>query len=111
MSVRLLPLPLLTLRRASQGVDEAAVLERPIIYVHFAEGIGENKYLPLDTWEALNKLLQDALAQYNDMVASMNLVLFEDAMDHICRYVRLLGTRRLPAWQQSDANTANPLAS
>ena len=70
----------------SQGVDEAAVLEKPIIYVHFAEGIGENKYLPVSTWDALHKLLLEALAQYNDMVASLNLVLFEDAMDHICRW-------------------------
>ncbi|KAJ1529252.1 hypothetical protein ONE63_006052 [Megalurothrips usitatus] len=74
----------------AEGVDEAAVLEKPIIYVHFAEGIGETKYLPIASWEALNKLLLDALLQYNDMVASMNLVLFEDAMDHICRISRIL---------------------
>lgn len=36
-------------------------------------------------WAALNKLVSEALAQYNDLVAGMNLVMFEDAMSHVCR--------------------------
>ena len=31
-----------------------------------------------------------ALSQYNDLVAAMNLVLFEDAMYHVCRITRIL---------------------
>lgn len=31
-----------------------------------------------------------ALSQYNDLVAAMNLVLFEDAMHHVCRISRIL---------------------
>jgi len=31
-----------------------------------------------------------ALSQYNDLVAAMNLVLFEDAMYHVCRISRIL---------------------
>jgi dynein heavy chain len=30
-----------------------------------------------------------ALSQYNDLVAAMNLVLFEDAMYHVCRITRI----------------------
>lgn len=41
--------------------------------------------MPIATWEQLNKLLQEAMLSYNDLVAAMNLVLFEDAMMHICR--------------------------
>jgi dynein heavy chain len=37
------------------------------------------------SWESLAALLQDALMSYNDLVAAVNLVLFEDAMMHVCR--------------------------
>lgn len=69
-----------------QDVDEAVVSEKPNLYCHFALGIGEPKYMPISDWNVINKLLQEALASYNDLVAAMNLVLFEDAMMHICRY-------------------------
>jgi dynein heavy chain, axonemal len=69
-----------------EEIDEAVVFEKPNIYCHFAGGIGEPKYMPIMNWEQLNKLLQEALVSYNDLVAAMNLVLFEDAMMHICRY-------------------------
>jgi len=32
--------------------------------------------------------LEEALNLYNDLVAAMNLVLFEDAMMHICRFAK-----------------------
>lgn len=32
--------------------------------------------------------MEEALNLYNDLVAAMNLVLFEDAMMHICRFVK-----------------------
>lgn len=43
--------------------------------------------MPILEWNVITKLLQEALASYNDLVAAMNLVLFEDAMMHICRYL------------------------
>lgn len=61
------------------------MFDRPNIYCHFAGGIGEPKYMPISSWEQLNKLLTEAMASYNDLIAAMNLVLFEDAMMHICR--------------------------
>ncbi|PSN39336.1 Dynein beta chain [Blattella germanica] len=73
-----------------EDVDESDVFEKPIIFCHFAEGIGENKYLPIKTWEHLSKLLEEGLSQYNDLVAAMNLVMFEDAMYHVCRISRIL---------------------
>lgn len=42
--------------------------------------------MSVGNWEKLNKLLTEAMASYNDLIAAMNLVLFEDAMMHICRY-------------------------
>ena len=55
----------------------------PLIYCHFATGIGEPKYMPVPTWESLKRILEEALESYNDINAIMNLVLFEDAMQHV----------------------------
>ncbi|KAJ4427781.1 hypothetical protein ANN_25434 [Periplaneta americana] len=66
-------------------LDESALAEKPNLYCHFAQGIGEPKYMKVKSWESLAALLQDALASYNDLVAAINLVLFEDAMMHVCR--------------------------
>lgn len=66
-------------------MDESIVFEKPNIYCHFAEGIGEPKYMPILNWSKLNSLLTEAMSSYNDLVAAMNLVLFEDAMMHVCR--------------------------
>nr|XP_026486610.1 dynein beta chain, ciliary [Vanessa tameamea] len=77
-----------------EDIDEGAVFERPNIFCHFAGGIGEPKYMPVASWEQLNKLLIEALSSYNDLIAAMNLVLFEDAMMHICRISRILESPR-----------------
>ncbi|XP_049878702.1 dynein beta chain, ciliary [Pectinophora gossypiella] len=77
-----------------EDIDEGTVFERPNIYCHFAGGIGEPKYMPIASWEQLNKLLTEAMASYNDLIAAMNLVLFEDAMMHICRISRILESPR-----------------
>ena len=55
----------------------------PLIYCHFASGIGEPKYLPVSNWPQLSKILEEALDSYNEINAVMNLVLFEDAMQHV----------------------------
>ena len=62
--------------------------------MHRCRGIGEPKYMPMGKWDALNKLLTDALASYNELNAAMDLVLFEDAMSHICRINRILESPR-----------------
>lgn len=49
----------------------------------FFTGIGDPKYLPVPSWESLNKILEEALDSYNEINAIMNLVLFGDAMNHM----------------------------
>lgn len=46
--------------------------------------------MPVRSWPALQKLLNDAMNSYNELVGAMNLVLFEDAMAHVCRINRTL---------------------
>ena len=74
------------------NIDE--ILATPLIFCHFARGIGEPKYMPIKTWESLTKLLTDALKGYNELNTVMDLVLFEDAMSHICRINRILESPR-----------------
>ncbi|KAJ8966353.1 hypothetical protein NQ317_001278, partial [Molorchus minor] len=77
-----------------EDIDESIVFEKPNIYCHFAGGIGEPKYMPIKNWTILSKLLNEAMSSYNDLVAAINLVLFEDAMTHICRINRILESPR-----------------
>ncbi|XP_056405417.1 dynein axonemal heavy chain 9 [Hyla sarda] len=64
------------------------------MFCHFANGVGEPKYMPVQSWQSLNKILVDALDNHNEVNAAMNLVLFEDAMSHICRINRILESPR-----------------
>ena len=66
-----------------KDIDEETIKVDPLIYCHFATGIGDPKYMPVPSWESLKKLLEEALESYNEINAIMNLVLFEDAMQHV----------------------------
>ncbi len=67
-----------------KDLEEEELNRQPLIYCHFAKGIGDPKYLPVSSWESLSKTLDEALDSYNEVNAVMNLVLFEDAMQHMC---------------------------
>ncbi|KAL1403957.1 hypothetical protein pipiens_005505 [Culex pipiens pipiens] len=81
-------------KKSFEEFDEAKVFNSPIIYCHFAEGLVDPKYMPVASWESLNKTLEEAQSNYNDMIGAMNLVLFEDAMSHVCRISRILEAPR-----------------
>jgi dynein heavy chain len=66
-------------------MDDASLMATPNIYCHFAGGLGEARYQPITDWDILSRLLREALTNYNELVAAMELVLFEDAMMHVCR--------------------------
>ncbi|KAF9414328.1 hypothetical protein HW555_007725, partial [Spodoptera exigua] len=82
------------IKKNCEDFDEKVLTEKPLIYCHFAEGIGDPKYFPIKDWNHIKKLLDESLSAYNDLVATMNLVLFEDAMYHICRINRILEAPR-----------------
>ncbi|NWX62644.1 DYH17 protein, partial [Promerops cafer] len=77
-----------------QELNEELVFAKPNIYCHFAQGMDESKYMPVASWAALSDLLGEALDSYNEVNAAMNLVLFEDAVSHICRISRILESPR-----------------
>ncbi|XP_060520898.1 dynein beta chain, ciliary-like [Cylas formicarius] len=83
-----------TVKKGFEELDENVVFEKPLIFCHFSEGIGDPKYFPITDFDHLSRLLHDALSGYNDLIAAMNLVLFEDAMYHICRISRILEAPR-----------------
>ncbi|XP_072570592.1 dynein axonemal heavy chain 11 isoform X2 [Paramormyrops kingsleyae] len=77
-------------KRYFEGIDESIFIHQPLIYCHFAHGLGEPRYSRVSDWERLQKTLVDAMEHYNELHAAMDLVLFEEAMQHVCRINRIL---------------------
>ncbi|XP_018585062.2 dynein heavy chain 11, axonemal [Scleropages formosus] len=77
-------------KRYFEGIDESIFIHQPLIYCHFAHGLGEPRYFRVSDWERLHKTLTEALEHYNELHATMDLVLFEEAIQHICRISRIL---------------------
>eukprot|EP00965_Chrysotila_dentata_P014697 486605-Pleurochrysis_carterae.AAC.1 len=71
-------------------MSPTTLMAEPLIFCHFANGIGEKCYDRVATFPELSTLLNGALDEYNEQNAVMNLVLFEDAMRHICRISRII---------------------
>ncbi|XP_055341295.1 LOW QUALITY PROTEIN: dynein beta chain, ciliary-like [Paramacrobiotus metropolitanus] len=66
-------------------------------HCHFANGLGDPKYAAVKSYPAVQKVLTDALPHYNEELPAMNLVLFQDAIEHICRINRILELPRANA--------------
>ncbi|XP_070583565.1 dynein axonemal heavy chain 11 isoform X3 [Erythrolamprus reginae] len=79
-----------TAHKYFEDVEDQVLLQKPLIYSHFANGVADHNYMPVTDWEMLRKILLEALENYNEINASMNLVLFEDAIQHVCRINRIL---------------------
>eukprot|EP01041_Mallomonas_annulata_P001785 gene1785-3464_t len=62
----------------------------PLIFCHFADNIQDKYYDMVTSTSKLSRILEDALKEYNESNATMDLVLFEDAMKHIARIVRVI---------------------
>jgi dynein heavy chain len=62
----------------------------PLIFANFVGGLDEKLYDQFPSTEALSKMLNFALSEYNDVNAVMPLVLFEDAMKHACKISRII---------------------
>lgn len=62
----------------------------PLVFCHFAENIQDRVYDQVTSLDSMNKILEEALREYNETNAAMDLVLFEDAMKHVARIVRIV---------------------
>lgn len=63
----------------------------PLSFCHFLDGVGEEPvYAQVQALEDLSKILDNALEEYNESNAVMDLVLFEDALNHVCRITRII---------------------
>ncbi|XP_069067570.1 dynein axonemal heavy chain 11 [Pleurodeles waltl] len=83
-----------TAHKHFEGIEDLVIHHQPLIYCHFAGGVGDPIYMPVKGWGVLKKLLVETLDRYNELNAAMNLVLFEDAMQHLCRISRILQASR-----------------
>jgi len=68
------------------------VFEEPLIYTSYVSACEghEASYLPIKSMEHLKEILEAKLEEYNEAIASMNLVLFNQAMEHISRIARII---------------------
>lgn len=62
----------------------------PLIFCHFADNIQDKVYDMIQNMPKLSTVLESALAEYNETNATMDLVLFDDAMKHVARIVRVV---------------------
>jgi len=71
--------------------DSSAFVEPNIFTSFIVQHYGQDKaYVPAEDMPSLKKVLEDKLNEYNEVKAVMNLVLFNDAMEHITRICRIL---------------------
>ena len=66
---------------------------QPLIFSHFAKSLSEKKYDQVQNIEKLRQTLQGALDEYNETNITMDLVLFDDAVKHVCRISRIISNR------------------
>ncbi|KAK2526348.1 hypothetical protein Q9966_010932 [Columba livia] len=73
-----------TMHRYFENVEDQVLLQSPLIYCHFAKDGADPCYKPVKVWEPLRNMFEEFLESYSEMHASMNLVIFEDAMQYVC---------------------------
>ncbi|XP_070822029.1 dynein axonemal heavy chain 11 [Chaetodon trifascialis] len=83
-----------TVHECFEGLKDKKVTKQPLLYCHFAQMGDEASYTPVTDWSMLRSILTDALESYNELNAAMNLVLFQDAVQHVCRISRILESPR-----------------
>lgn len=74
------------------GISMEELFGENLIFTSFVSVHGGNdkQYMAIRDQEQLNEVLTEKLAEYNETFAEMNLVLFEDAMAHVCRISRII---------------------
>jgi dynein heavy chain len=79
----------------SFGVDKISA--RPLIYTTFTtpgQSDDEHPFCGIQDEEKLNQIMEDKLREYNETNPVMDLVLFQMAVEHICRITRVIDKPR-----------------
>jgi len=73
------------------NIPKEDMFAQPLIMTSFVSQAGgnERQYLPVKDMPSLRKVVEDKLAEHNEQYAAMNLVLFDDAVNHVCRISRI----------------------
>ncbi len=72
-----------------EGNDE--LFTKPLIFTSFVDGTGDcNKYAQVSNVDELKVRLDQKLHEYNEQYPMMDLVLFEQTMEHVTRIARIL---------------------
>lgn len=77
--------------------DEDYITKSPILFGDFRHALQEEHarlYEDLLDYTAVKAIFQEILSEYNDRVNPMNLVLFDDALDHLTRIHRVIRMKR-----------------
>jgi dynein heavy chain len=73
---------------------EEVILAEPLIFASFAGDADDQVVGAIATTDDLSLVLNKKLHEYNESFARMDLVLFGDAMSHICRISRIINRPR-----------------
>lgn len=68
------------------------IFREPNVFTSFitASKGHEKAYIEIQDVDELKKVLEDKLYEYNQSLSAMNLVLFMQAMEHVCRIARII---------------------
>jgi len=74
--------------------EMSKILAKPLVYTTFCSVTSDGKdppYCCVSDFEKLTHIVQDKLNEYNEGHALMKLVLFDEAILHVCRISRIIG--------------------
>ena len=67
------------------------IFKEPLLYTHqINSNTKETKYTCVDSYLNLRKICEEKLIAYNHEFPSMKIVFFENAINHVCRIIRIL---------------------
>lgn len=62
----------------------------PLVFCHFPKGYQGDEVYDLTPFDKVDKNIKEALEDHNSEKVGMDLVLFEDALKHVCRITRII---------------------
>jgi dynein heavy chain, axonemal len=78
-----------------EDFDQAILHAKPLLYLPFSSGEGEAKAMRSFTeYSVVKAVLKEKMDEYNEFYPRMDLELFEQAIDHVCRISRILSFPR-----------------